>query len=88
MTRKDYVAVAKVIRETFEDVVSNAYLCHPSAPVSYGVGVALSEVADRLAVEVFGPDNPRFDRQKFMAAAIEDAVREFEGPLDSIVIGG
>lgn len=57
MSRKDYQAVAKVLREEREDWGSEG-----------SVQLALSYVASRLA-GVFADDNARFDRDKFLAAA-------------------
>lgn len=70
MTRKDYEAAAKVIREVLEDV-------GPAAPGLIGntieqaeaAQIAVVYLAGRLAEEVFAPDNERFDADKFLAAA-------------------
>jgi hypothetical protein len=57
MTRKDYVKVAEVIRNTASASVSN-----------YGyIKAEIIQIANGLAT-VFEEDNPRFDADRFLAA--------------------
>lgn len=56
MTKKDYELLAKAIAETVEhDYVTKAHPKHIYLTARY--------IADSLAM-----DNPRFDRQRFLAA--------------------
>lgn len=55
MTRKDYEAIAEVIRAE-------------RGRVSEDQEWALDRLTERLA-DVFGRDNPRFDRDRFLRAA-------------------
>ena len=52
MTKKDYIAIAKVLRER--------------SPFRDAGTIAL--IAADLAQNVFAPDNPNFDRDRFLAA--------------------
>jgi len=64
ITRKDYARVASVL----------ARFAHLHAPVE--VGAATAAIADSLA-NVFALDNPRFSRDRFLAACDVEA-RHFE----------
>jgi len=59
MTKKDYIAVAKIISQQLENVV--------------GVGADNQRSAIRAVARSFATyaeeDNPKFDRNKFLAAA-------------------
>lgn len=61
MTRKHYEAVAAVIRDEVDSVSD---LPTVQAVI---VRISLLNVADGLA-DVFAADNPRFDRERFLAA--------------------
>lgn len=70
MTRKDYVMIANVIRETLNDIASTGDSEHLSdngrtfnSGESQGAHRAALRLADQLR-----QDNPRFDRARFMAA--------------------
>ena len=65
MSRKDYVAIAKILRDvrTAEAVTDNA---DPITRCSWRVCVDLVE--DRLMTLMAG-DNPAFDRKRFLAAS-------------------
>ena len=57
MTRKDYIAIAKVL---------NHHYRHSSVDL-LAVGIALD------LVDVFAVDNPRFEADRFMAAVKEES---------------
>jgi len=59
MSRKDYVLIAKAIRESRDVAVRNA-----ASPSAF---TALEEVAGRLA-DALARNNPDFQRAKFMRA--------------------
>lgn len=82
MTRKDYIATAKVIREVFEDVgPTSPGLIGNTPEQAEAAQIAVVYLAGRLADEVFAPDNERFDAEKFLEAAIPAE----DGPLEIVV---
>lgn len=60
MSRKDYVAIAAAINRAFN---SDFY----ESETYSGIEVTATFIADALQAE-----NPRFDRERFLAAALED----------------
>lgn len=62
MTRKDYVLLAQAIRGSFAAV--------KNAEQQNGVKTAAERLSDALAA-----DNPRFDRTRFLEAAIPAFIR-------------
>lgn len=65
MTRKHFVAIAEAIQA--ERVEASPYGGSIDVPTADRVNEALDTVARRLA-DVFAADNPRFDRERFLAA--------------------
>jgi hypothetical protein len=63
MTRKDYENIAKALREYQSDVMAECQDDTKRARID-----TLGDVADILA-DIFGEDNPRFSRQRFLAAS-------------------
>lgn len=59
-SKRDYVAVARIIRDARDDWGSPTTRDDP-------VSTALGQVASGLC-SVFASDNPRFDRERFLAA--------------------
>lgn len=63
MSRKDYIAVAEVVAQTRGE--------YQDAGITAGEGAlvtgAMLRTAERLA-SMFKSDNPRFDRERFLAA--------------------
>lgn len=57
MSRKDYVALANAFHEAIQDAESEQ--------IVWGVETALANVADVLQA-----DNPNFNRERFIAAAL------------------
>ncbi len=53
MTRKDYVLISDVLRDALDSIIDD---------------MALEALASRFADEL-ALDNPRFDRERFLAAA-------------------
>ena len=74
MTRKDYVEVARVISESIEDWqlknLAGIIQAAEDLTASEAASIALIDLADRLAEEVFAPDNPLFDRNRFIDACL------------------
>lgn len=65
MSRKDYVAVAAVIADTMSTI---------RADVEAGNGPDIEPDAVAMSIghglaDIFAKDNPRFDRERFMAAS-------------------
>lgn len=60
MTKKDYIAIAKVVKEEYERY-------SPEDPERICVLESLETIAINLA-GVFSSDNPRFDRARFLQA--------------------
>ena len=58
MSRKDYVAIAAAIRAEYEAVADGPALRR-----------VVEQTADRIA-DVFAADNPNFDRERFLRAAL------------------
>lgn len=65
MTRKDYENIAHVIRNQYDGEVSAV------------AGALIRDSARRFA-EMLKRDNPRFDREKFMLAALGHSENDFE----------
>jgi hypothetical protein len=61
MTRKDYVLIAKALKQA-RDQIPNT-----NSSINAGEFVANSTAA-RLVAYALADDNPRFDRQKFLTA--------------------
>ena len=66
MTRKDYITIARAIDEarglaSYEEFVSQAPLGADAT-----IDLVAAAIADALAA-----DNPRFDRERFIAAAVQ-----------------
>jgi hypothetical protein len=61
MTKKNYIAIAEVIRKQRNRV-------HVFAASDHDVNVAMNAMEDSL-VELFKADNPRFDEDKFRQAS-------------------
>lgn len=61
MSRKDYVAIAAAIRAEYKAVSDGPALQR-----------SVERVAERIA-NVLAADNPRFDRDRFLAAALGEA---------------
>lgn len=68
MTRKDYVRIAGALKWCEETLATGADL---SADERTGAMLACAVIADELADEL-AAENPRFDRQRFLAAARRD----------------
>ena len=58
MTKKDYIRIAKALRESYPDGATNAI-------------VAWHGVTDRI-IHALQEDNPRFDVDRFTVAAVPD----------------
>ena len=58
MSRKDYVAVAGLIRSRLPYGGTTTHKCHYAAVADFAGGMA----------DLFASDNPRFDRGRFLAA--------------------
>jgi hypothetical protein len=67
MTKKDYIAIAGAIRELVDSSL-------PYEPMHRYHDIAM--VAFDLADKVFAPDNPRFDRTRFLKACGMGGVNE------------
>ena len=65
MTKKHYIAIAKII----EEQLNNAQLVNPlvSQDIKEGAQIALSCIAESLA-DYFQDETPAFDRARFLAA--------------------
>lgn len=59
MTRKDYVLIAQAIKET----IPSRIVTEIDAAFNRGAGWTAHNIADALE-----KDNPRFDRERFLAA--------------------
>lgn len=64
MTRRDYIRIAAALREAAERTWSGAPDEDEQRAMLYGQRLAREAIADALAA-----DNPRFDRERFIAAA-------------------
>lgn len=62
MTKKNYEAIAQTISDEFEATMSKS-----SPDFIRGAAYGVEETAKSLA-DYFKRDNPRFDREKFLAA--------------------
>lgn len=63
MTKKDYIAAAKIFREFYNQLDS----VDPKKDVHFGGMTAIKFLADEFAL-MFGRDNPAFNHQKFIEA--------------------
>jgi hypothetical protein len=63
MSKKDYVAIAAAVNDKYAPIFAQDNPSDQSAAV--GIRVIVRAVADALQ-----RDNPRFDRQRFLLAAI------------------
>lgn len=63
MTKKDYIAISDLIRETREDLTANATI---------DANATLELLINRLCY-VFGRDNARFDSERFREACRNDS---------------
>lgn len=68
MSRKDYVAIAAAIRNTYD-----SYNTEEWADDGWSERTAIRLVAEAIADEL-AYDNPSFDRQRFLAAAVDPEV--------------
>lgn len=59
MSKKDYVAIAALLRDHAETIMDPT-----QAP-----DIALRDLVDGVA-DLFAADNPRFDRERFLNAAL------------------
>jgi len=71
MTRKDYIAVAQVLHDAFTDcrnteVTAIREACKEDAHGWYCRKIEVERIADGIAA-VMAIDNPRFDREHFLA---------------------
>ena len=55
LTKKNYVAIAKIIKERKEDIIDQA--------IVYGIEFITQDLAD-----YFATDNPLFDKKRFLIA--------------------
>lgn len=69
MSKKDYIAIARAIREEY-DIVCNANpTTQTQKTFAFGAENAIENLTFKLA-SVLELDNPDFDRKKFILAAI------------------
>ena len=67
MSRKDYVAVAKVIRSAKKECIYGPkYVTEP--PVEYYDMTLFEDLVIKGLADVFADDNPRFDYARFAEA--------------------
>lgn len=65
MTRKDYIAIAEALASAHSWVNAQyGGAPEPDSPLHEPLDIARENIADVLAA-----DNPRFDRERFLAAA-------------------
>lgn len=70
MTRKDYMAIARVLREVQlrgDDLRDGEYVDEYNLGRSFGVRAGAQAVADGM-IEYLQADNPRFDAERFREA--------------------
>ena len=68
MSRKDYVAVAKVIRSAKKECV---YGTQTEPPVEYYDMTLFEDLVIKGLADVFADDNPRFDYARFAEACAQ-----------------
>ena len=71
MTRKDYVLLARALRETRQYMAAKL-AANGGEPYDYGVEAGIAEAQERIC-NALAADNPAFDRARFIAACRTEA---------------